>query len=85
MQPLEELLSRIRWDVEFGRGSFSIAYLDRVAGGERTVPFEAIVTDPRRPRDLTLRDDDGRIVHIPLHRVRSVSKDGVIIWRRPER
>jgi len=85
MQPLQELLSRIRWDTEFGKGSFSIAYEDRVAGAERAVPFEATVIDPRRPRDLTLSDEEGRVIHVPLHRVRRVSKDGITIWERPGR
>lgn len=85
MQPLEELLNRIKWDRDFGRGSFSVAYEDRVAGGERTVPLDSIVADPHRPRDLTFRDDEGRVIHVPLHRVRKVTKDGITIWERPAR
>ncbi|MFN6960799.1 MAG: DUF504 domain-containing protein, partial [Rhodocyclaceae bacterium] len=30
MQPIHELLSRIRWDAEFGQGEFVIGYWDRV-------------------------------------------------------
>ena len=30
MIPLHELLSRIHWDPEFGRGEFRIGYLDHV-------------------------------------------------------
>lgn len=29
MTPIHELLSRIRWDKEFGRGRFEIGYFDR--------------------------------------------------------
>jgi len=30
VQPLEELLNRIKWDVEFGKAEFALAYYDRV-------------------------------------------------------
>ena len=30
MIPIHQLLSRIRWDPEFGRGTFDLGYFDRV-------------------------------------------------------
>ena len=30
MIPIQELLSRIRWDESFGKGDFEIGYYDRV-------------------------------------------------------
>lgn len=33
MIPLHELLSRIHWDTEFGRGECSTGYLDHLRGG----------------------------------------------------
>lgn len=83
MQPIEELLQRIRWDREFGKGSFAVGYLDRRAGGEQVVAFDAVRLDRDRPGTFSLVDEDGVERHIPLHRVRAVYKDGVIIWRRP--
>lgn len=62
-----------------------LAYHDRVAGEERTVSFVDIHFDPERPRTFSLRDIDGLVHNIPLHRVRTVYKDGVIIWQRPRR
>lgn len=85
MQPLDQLLSRIKWDAEFGKGAFAVGYFDRVARQELVVPFEATSTDPARPHTLTLRDENGLVVHVPLHRVRTVYKDGVVIWQRPRR
>ncbi len=68
MQPIEQLLDRIKWDPEFGRGTFTIAYYDRVLDREVVAPLSALASDPERP--------------IPLHRVRAVYRDGVAIWRR---
>ena len=85
MQPLHELLHRIKWDAEFGKGSFALGYYDRMTREERRVPFESMAMDPQRPGTFSLLDDNGIVAHIPLHRVRTVYRDGVVIWRRPDR
>jgi RNA 2',3'-cyclic 3'-phosphodiesterase len=85
MQPLQELLHRITWDPVFGRGAFALGYEDRVAREEKIVPFASISMDPERPEAFSFADDEGIVAHIPLHRVRAVYKDGVVIWRRPSR
>jgi uncharacterized protein (UPF0248 family) len=83
MQPLQDLLHRIRWDPQFGRGSFALGYEDRVAGQEIVVPLVSLSFDPERPGTFSCEDDDGHVVHVPLHRVRTMYKDGAIIWQRP--
>jgi uncharacterized protein (UPF0248 family) len=86
MQPLQELLNRIKWDVEFGKGEFALGYWDRVVHKEKIVPFASISLDPQRPSIFSFReenDENGIVHHIPLHRVRTVYKDGVAIWQRP--
>jgi uncharacterized protein (UPF0248 family) len=82
VQPLQELFHRIRWDAEFGRASFAIGYWDRVAQAEQVVPFSAVTFDPDRPGMFSMQDEDGIVRHIPLHRVRTVYRDGVVVWRR---
>jgi uncharacterized protein (UPF0248 family) len=82
MQPLHELLHRIKWDAEFAKGEFALGYYDRVAHQERVVPFASIGMDPGSG-SFSVHDEDGIVAHIPLHRVRVVYKDGVVIWQRP--
>lgn len=84
MQPLEDLLDRIKWDHVFGKGTFALGYHDRVAHEERVVPFEDVTMERDQPGSFVVQDQDGVAVRIPLHRVRKVYKDGVIIWQRPE-
>ena len=84
MQPLHLLLHRIRWDPEFGQGRFALGYHDRVAGEERIVPFGSITFDSSRPGFFSFEDTGGVVHHIPLHRVRTVYKNGVVIWERPD-
>lgn len=83
MQPLQDLLARIRWDAEFAKGTFALGYYDRVARQEQVVPFSSVSHDPRNPGTFSVQDEDGVLRQIPLHRVRAVYKDGVVIWQRP--
>ena len=82
MKPLHELLHRIKWDAEFAKGTFALGYYDRVAHQERVVPFDSISIDPGSA-SFSLHEEEGIAAHIPLHRVRAVYRDGVIIWHRP--
>jgi uncharacterized protein (UPF0248 family) len=82
VQPLHELLDRIKWDPTFGRGRFALGYYDRVARRERVVPFDSVTVDPDT-RSFAACDEDGLVVQIPLHRVRTVYRDGQAIWQRP--
>lgn len=83
MQPLHELLSRIRWDPEFGRGEFWIAYHDRVEGRLVRLPFRSVGFEEGNRFSFTAVDPDGTVRRVPFHRVRRVWKDGALIWSRP--
>jgi uncharacterized protein (UPF0248 family) len=82
MIPLHELLSRIRWDPEFGRGDFMLGYLDHVRGGLVCLPL----ADARQEADglscFEVTDAEGQLHSIPWHRVKEVWKNGELICRR---
>ncbi len=82
MMPIQDLLHRIRWDENFGRGEFTIGYYDRVEQELVLVPLQEIEFPPDSPGVFELYDCEGRRHTIPLHRVRTVHKDGQLIWRR---
>ena len=42
MTPIHELLSRIRWDKEFGQGRFEIGYFDRHQGAVVRVALQEV-------------------------------------------
>lgn len=46
MQPLRELLDRIKWDTEFGKGTFALGYYDRIAHQERLAAFTFVTLNP---------------------------------------
>lgn len=81
MIPIHELLARIRWDPEFGRGEFEIDYVDHLEQELVRVPLREVEVLPGHAF-IRLTDAEGREHEVPLHRVREVCRDGVVIWRR---
>ena len=82
MIPLHELLSRIHWDPEFGRGDFTLGYYDRVRREMIYVPLMEVQQEPDSHFCFEVTDEDGIVHSVPYHRVKEVWKDGALIWRR---
>lgn len=82
MQPIHELLERIRWDPEFGKGEFVIGYYDRVLGGIVKVGLKDVQVEPGDHFFLQALDESGECHAVPYHRVREVYRDGRLIWHR---
>lgn len=82
MIPIHELLARIRWDPEFGKGTFELAYEDKVEHQLKRVPLERITIEPGQHFTFEAEEDDGTVHTAPFHRVRKVWRDGGLIWER---
>ncbi len=82
MIPIQDLLHRIQWDPEFGKGDFVIGYFDRRLGRIIKVPFQRIAIEPGSSFSFELFDELGKARMIPLHRVREVWLNGNLIWHR---
>ncbi|MCC6610520.1 MAG: DUF504 domain-containing protein [Burkholderiales bacterium] len=82
MIPIHELLARIRWDPAFGRARFAIGYWDRVTGAEVKVPLERIQVAPGSHFSFEAIEADGTLHTVPFHRVRTVWRDGELVWSR---
>lgn len=82
MIPIHELVSRIRWDEEYGKADFVIGYYDRVE--ERIIPvsLKELYFDKEDHFDFELLDEDGVTHTIPLHRIRQVFRNGELVWER---
>lgn len=84
MQPIHELLSRIRWDEDFGKGDFQIAYVERGQDALARVGLENVEFESGNSFSFTALCSDKLYHDVPFHRVREVYKDGELIWKRPE-
>ena len=82
MIPIHELLNRIRWDKEYGDAEFVLGYYDRIENKIINVPFKELYFDKQDHFDFTLVDEQGEVHTIPLHRIRTVYRDGELIWER---
>ncbi|MDW7773531.1 MAG: DUF504 domain-containing protein [Desulfobulbaceae bacterium] len=82
MIPVHQLLSRIQWDREFGRGHFEIGYYDRVLDRIVRVPLFELIFAPNEPRAVKIMDREGVVHSVPLHRIKEVYKDNELIWYR---
>lgn len=82
MQPIHELLDRIRWDPAFGKGEFELGVYDRVDDKILRVPMREIVFVQGEHGMFHYLDEDGVEHDVPLHRIKSVYKNGERIWHR---
>lgn len=81
MQTILQLLSRIRWDDEFGRGNFEVGIYDRVGDRLEFRPLENLHLEPGNRFSFTIVVEDEELT-VPFHRIREVRKNGKTIWKR---
>lgn len=82
MIPIHNLLSRIQWDRDFGRGEFVLGYYDRILEEVVRVSFSEIIFSKARSDIIQVLTEDGVLHSIPLHRIKEVYKDNELIWQR---
>jgi uncharacterized protein (UPF0248 family) len=82
MMPIQDLLHRIRWDPAFGGARFELGYYDRVEGAVLRVPFATADFPPGEHFFVEIVAPDGSVHGVPLHRIRAVWRDGVLVWER---
>jgi len=81
MQPIHELLSKIRWDPNF-KGEFEIAFDDHMQSELQRVPVNEMRFDATDRFTFRAFNDEGNLISIPFHRIRKVYRDGQLIWSR---
>ena len=81
METIRELLSRIRWDDEFGKGDFEVGIYDRIEDAVGFQPLDNLHVEKGNHFAFTVCID-GEVQTIPFHRIREVRKNGQCIWRR---
>lgn len=82
MQPIHELLSRIRWDPHYRDSQFEIGYYDRIRDEVIRIPFSNLFFPKDDHFDFLVTDEEGELHRIPFHRIKSVYRDGELIWHR---
>lgn len=82
MQPVQELLNRIRWDANWAKDEFRIGYYDRVDQRVVVVAFRELVFPKDDHFSFEFIDKKGELHSVPYHRVKAVYRNGRLIWHR---
>ncbi|MBW2999356.1 DUF504 domain-containing protein [Candidatus Woesearchaeota archaeon] len=79
MQPIIDLINKIKWDKKENPEDYSLFYSDRFMDEFKEIKF----TEIKRTEDSFLViEREGEEVYIPTHRIHYVKKKGVIVWKR---
>lgn len=80
MQPIHELLNKIKWDKREDPEQYSIFYFDRILRKLIKIPYDKI----KRIEGSFMILDNREESNIPLHRIKKVVKDSVVVWERKQ-
>jgi len=78
MQPIHELINKIKWDKRENPDQYSIFYHDRILKRLIKIPYNEI----KRIEGSFMVLDNEEETSIPLHRIKKVVKDNIIVWQR---
>ncbi len=82
MKPVQEIMNRIRWDRNWAEDEFTIGYLDRVEHRIVIVAFKEISFPEDDHFSFDVIDQEGERHSVPYHRVKTIYRNGQLIWRR---
>lgn len=81
MEPIINIINKIKWDKRERPEDYTIGYEDRVSKQVVEVKF----TEIKRIEDnFMVIEKDLEETSIPLHRIRIAKKNGKVVWKRPK-
>lgn len=78
MHPIQDLLNKIKWDKRENPDEYYIFYFDRILNQLIKIPYNKI----KRIEDNFMVLDNEEESYIPLHRIKKVEKNDVVVWER---
>ena len=82
MQPVQEILNRIRWDENWSNDDFKIGDYDRLEDRIILVDFKKIIFPEGDHFSFELIDQEGELHSVPYHRVKAIYRNERLIWHR---
>lgn len=82
MQPVQDILNRIRWDEHWAGDEFKIGYYDRIEDRLIVVAFNEIRFPKGDHFTFEVIDQEGELHSVPYHRVKAIFRNGDLIWHR---
>ena len=78
MIPIQDLLNKIKWDKRENPKEYIIFYYDRILKKLIPIPYTKI----KKLEGSFMVLDNEEESNIPLHRIRKVAKNNVVVWER---
>lgn len=78
MQPISDLLNKIKWDKRENPKQYSMFYFDRILKILIEIPYTKI----KRVEGSFIVLNNEEESNIPLHRIKRVTKNKDIVWER---
>ena len=78
MIPIQDLLNKIKWGKREHPEQYAIFYFDRIKKTLIQIPYAKI----KRLEGSFMVLDNEEGTNIPLHRIRKVAKNNVVVWER---
>ena len=82
MIPIQSLLNKIKWDKRENPEEYSIYYYDRISKKLIKINYIDI---KRFEGTFIIVERNNEEVNIPMHRIREVKKNNIVVWKRKER
>ncbi len=94
MITIKELLNKIKWDAHLKPGGYTLYYLDRISKTLKRIRYTDIkrvegnfIIIEKQGQEKEIKKGEGQEqkkqeINLPLHRIRKVEKQGVIVWQR---
>ena len=80
MQPIQDLLNKIKWDKRENPDDYSIFYYDRIIKKLMQIPYNKI----KMIEGSFMVLDNEEESNVPLHRIKRVEKNGSVVWERKQ-
>ena len=78
MISIQSLLNKIKWDERENPNQYTIFYFDRILNKLIKIPYTKI----KRLEGSFMVFDNDEESNIPLHRIRKVMKNNIVVWER---
>ena len=79
MQPIKDLLNKIKWDKRELPEEYLVYYLDRIS--QKLIKINYI-NIKRFEDNFIVIEKNNEETYIPMHRIKEVRKNNVLVWKR---
>ena len=79
MKSIKDIINKMFWDKKEDREDYSFFYIDRITKKDVEIKGKDI---KKTEGSFIVVARDGEEAEIPMHRIRAVKKDGMVVWVR---